>query len=76
MLKFSGEVFSQAEIEVNFPNNSFNALKGWPTYQQEIIDGADLDGDGRIDYSEFAELMVHSANWYAESLVSKMVNFL
>ena len=27
-------------------------------YHQEIIDGADLDGDGRIDYSEFAKLMV------------------
>ena len=86
MLKFSGETFSQAEIEVGlaflivpvivfgfaivfvipfvhiitfvvvFNENWSN----WSTHHQEIINGADLDGDGRIDYSEFAEMMVNN----------------
>ena len=74
MLKFSGETFSQAEIEVGLaflilPVFVFGitfvvvfqwrSVKWWSTHHQEIIDGADLDGDGRIDYSEFVELMMN-----------------
>ena len=54
MMRFSGEVVSDVEIEVSqFGNGKIDGK----FVMQEIINEADMDMNGLIDYTEFFTLM-------------------
>ena len=59
MMKFMGEPVTQEEIDVSFNHESIDA--DWTVddhlYLQDILDEADKDQNGLIDYKEFFDMM-------------------
>ena len=55
MMKFMGEPVTQEEIDVSDPVINFFAIKA--KYVQDILDEADKDQNGLIDYNEFFDMM-------------------
>ena len=54
MMRFSGEVVTDGEIEVKDDNDDETVYK---SHMQEIINEADMDRNGLIDYTEFFTMM-------------------
>ena len=55
MMKFMGEPVTQEEIDVSDPILNFFSIKA--KYFQDILDEADKDQNGLIDYKEFFDMM-------------------